>query len=103
MKSFILLFTCITLGLPVIAQEDYKLLQSNVQIKGTSTLHDWMADVTKSDGTAELVFTNGNLTAIKNLTIHMDARTIKGQKGSTMDKNMYKALKTDRYTTISFI
>jgi len=103
MKKPVILIICLFLGLILQAQEDYKLRFAKVQIAGTSTLHDWTADVTKTDGSATLNFTNGTLTGIKQLTMYMDASTIKSKKGSTMDKNMYKALKTDKYPSINFV
>lgn len=103
MKKLIILFICITAGgFATQAQLEYKLQNSHVQIAGTSTLHDWTADVTKSNGLAELNFSNGKLTSIENLNITMETKTIKSKKGAAMDKNMYKALKTDRYPTLSF-
>lgn len=102
MKKLIILFICMTAGFAIQAQHEYKLLGSHVQIAGTSTLHDWTADVTKSNGTAELNFSDGKLTSIEHLTITMETKTIKSKKGATMDKNMYKALKTDRFPTLNF-
>jgi polyisoprenoid-binding protein YceI len=72
-------------------------------MSGTSTLHDWMADVTKTDGYATLTLSNGSLTGVSNMTINMDARTIKSSKGATMDKNMYKTLKAEQHPTIKFV
>lgn len=102
MKKLMILVTCFAFSILLHAQEDYKLTVSKVQIAGTSTLHDWTADVNKVDGSAALVFSNGSLTGVKSLTLRMDAGTIKSKKGAAMDKNMYKALKTDKYSTISF-
>ena len=102
MKKSIILLACVTCTFFLSAQENYKLLVSKIQIAGTSTLHDWTADVTKYDGTATLNFTNRVLTGIKSLKLRMDAGSIKSKKGSTMDKNMYKALKTDQYPSITF-
>lgn len=102
MKKLMILFACVSISLLVTAQEEHKLIQSKVQISGTSTLHDWTADVSKSDGYATLKFEKGALTSIQNLTITMDTRSIKSEKGAMMDKNMHKALKTEKYSTITF-
>lgn len=103
MKKLLLLSVCIAFGLVLKAQVEYKLINSNVQIAGTSTLHDWTADVTKTTGYATLSVVNGALTNIHDVSITMDARTIKSEKGSAMDKNIYKALNTERYPSISFV
>lgn len=102
MKKLILFLACITATVALTAQDEFKVTKSKVQMSGTSTLHDWMADVTKTDGYATLTLSNGNLTNVSNMTINMDARTIKSSKGATMDKNMYKTLKTEQYPTIKF-
>lgn len=103
MKKLILLLACITTTLALTAQDEFKVTKSKVQMSGTSTLHDWTADVTKTDGYATLALSNGNLTGLSNMTINMDARTIKSSKGATMDKNMYKTLKTEQHPTIKFV
>jgi polyisoprenoid-binding protein YceI len=103
MKKLILFFTCISFSFLLLSQEDYKLTKSKVQLTGTSTLHDWSADVTKSTGSATLTFTNGALTNLTNLNVNMEAKTIKSEKGSTMDKKLYEALKTSKYPNITFV
>lgn len=103
MKKLLLLTICIATSLVLHAQAEYKLTHSKVQIAGTSTLHDWVADVTKTTGHATLGIDNGTLTNIHQVSITMDAKTIKSEKGSGMDKNIYKALNTEKYPSISFV
>ena len=72
-----------------------------LKISGTSSLHDW--DMVSETATGKLVgTTEGNkLTAITSLVVEMPAESIKSGKGG-MDKNAYKALKTDKFKTIKF-
>jgi polyisoprenoid-binding protein YceI len=46
---------------------------------------------------------NGLLTGINSIQVNLDARSIKSEKGATMDKNMCKALQTEKYPSITFI
>jgi polyisoprenoid-binding protein YceI len=72
-----------------------------LKISGTSSLHDW--DMVSETATGKLVGTvDGNkLTAITSLVVEMPAESIKSGKGG-MDKNAYKALKTNQYKTVKF-
>ncbi len=102
MKSFIVLITLITYSLILNAQDDFKIVNSKIEMAGTSTLHDWTADVTKVYGSGKLSMTAGELTGIDALAITMDAKSIKSEKGSTMDNNIYKTLKASKYPSINF-
>lgn len=93
MKKLILLLAIMATGLGLMAQEEFKLTKSSMKMSGTSTLHDWTADVTKVSGHGQLTFANNALSGIKSLNITMRTNSIKSSKGETMDKNMMKALK----------
>ena len=86
----------------LLAQDEFKLVNSKVEIAGTSTLHDWTADVTKVSGSGKISLKGKELSGISALTITMDAQSIKSEKGSTMDNNIYKTLKAKQYPAISF-
>jgi polyisoprenoid-binding protein YceI len=72
-----------------------------LKISGTSSLHDW--DMVSETATGKLVaFVDGNkLTTINSLVVEMPAESIKSGKGG-MDKNAYKALKTNQFKTVKF-
>lgn len=72
-----------------------------LKISGTSSLHDW--DMVSDKATGKLVATvEGNkLAAITSLVVEMPAESIKSGKGG-MDKNAYKALKTNQFKTVKF-
>ncbi|WP_288343082.1 YceI family protein [uncultured Roseivirga sp.] len=70
-------------------------------VKGTSTLHDWHMTSNEAKGFVTVSMIDG----VPNFTgseITLLAETLKsGKKG--MDKNAYKALKTDEYESIEFV
>lgn len=102
MKNIIIILTIMATGLSLMAQEEYRLINSTVKMEGTSTLHDWTADVTKSTGNGQLTFAHNALTGIKSLNINMATNSIKSSKGSTMDDNMFKSLKAKTYPNMTY-
>lgn len=75
----------------------------NLLVSGTSTLHDWDMKAAKGECKAIITFNDsGRITNITDLTFVAPAEGLKsGHEG--MDINAYKALKTDRFKTITFI
>ncbi len=74
----------------------------NLVVSGTSTLHDW--DMKSSQGSFDASFTfnaAGAVTGITGLSFTTPATALKSEK-EAMDKNAYKALKTDQNPNISF-
>lgn len=102
MKKISILLAFLAIGLGLSAQVEYKLTKSSVKMAGTSTLHDWTADVTKVSGNGQLTFANNALTGIKSLSITMTANSIKSNHGETMDKNMMKQLKAKDNPTMTY-
>ena len=102
MKKLSILFALLIAGFGLLAQTEYKLTKSSIKLSGTSTLHDWTADVTKVSGSGQLTFTNNALSGIKSLNITMTTNSIKSSKGETMDKNMMKELKAKDHPTITY-
>lgn len=70
---------------------------TKVNIAGTSTLHKW--DMNASTATFTGVADGNN---IKDVKFVMAPTALKSNE-SAMDKNAYKALKTDKYNTITFV
>ncbi len=103
MKKSLVIFIVLVFAAQVFSQNNFSLAGSKVQLNGTSTLHDWSADVNKTSGSANMTLAGNELVSIKALTISMDAKSLKSSKGSTMDKNMNKTLKTDEYPKITFV
>ena len=76
---------------------------TNLTVSGTSTLHDW--DMKSTQGTCEATFTlnaAGVITGVSGLSFTTPATALKSGHDA-MDKNAYKALKTDKSNSISFV
>jgi polyisoprenoid-binding protein YceI len=111
-KQFRLIVVCISIGClglnnPVASQSIYKINESkdiDIKLSGTSTLHNWAMEARAFDGDAQFGFSPGNdrqLTSLTSLTFSLDVRNLKSDE-KALDKNAYKALKTDRYKDILF-
>lgn len=72
---------------------------SFLQVKGTSSLHDWHLDGEDQSGLIE--FSDVSTAAISRLKFSVKSESLKSGK-SSMDKNTFKALKTKTYKTIDF-
>lgn len=91
----------------ILAQSNYKITESKdiaMKLSGTSTLHDWVMNAQTFTGEAQFVFEKSNtsqLKVIKSLSFNLIVTDLKsGEKG--LDKNAYKALKTDRFKDIQY-
>ena len=72
---------------------------SELTVFGTSNLHDWDVKAEKQSG--NIVLEASEQLQVKNLKVVVMAESLKSGRGG-MDKNTYKALKTDKNKTISF-
>ncbi len=102
MRFFALLPLLFFSSLPDIFLHTYKTneAQSTMSISGTSTLHDW--EITAESFTGELNidrFTDS--IDIKNLNLAIPVKSLKSGK-SAMDRNTYKALKSETHKTIEY-
>jgi hypothetical protein len=88
------------------AQESYKMKSENqdMSISGTSTLHKWTMNTKKVNGGAQFGFIPGHhnqLASVQSLTMSLEVISLKS-KDKSLDKNAYKALKTDQFKDISY-
>jgi hypothetical protein len=85
------------------AQTSYQLAGPiKVQIEGTSNIHDWEMGAEQGNGNAVFILDkNGVLSGLSSLTFSMPAESLKSEH-KTMDKNAYKAMHTDKHSTITF-
>jgi polyisoprenoid-binding protein YceI len=88
-------------------QSVYKILATkdiDMKLSGTSTLHNWVMNAQTFTGEAQFIFNVSNadqLKSIKSLSFNLVVTDLKsGEKG--LDKNAYKALKTDQYKDILY-
>lgn len=102
MKKLLTLLALTVLTGTLTAQ-DFQLqsAKSTCVVAGTSTLHDWTMDAEQMSGKASLTLTDGQVTGISKLTFQVKVESLKSHK-SGMDKNAYKAMKSDQYPTIDY-
>jgi polyisoprenoid-binding protein YceI len=86
------------------AQSVYKLTDSkdiNMKLSGTSTLHNWTMNAQNFSGEAQFGLKERQISSLKALTFSLAVADLKsGESG--LDKNAYKALKSDDYKSISY-
>jgi polyisoprenoid-binding protein YceI len=85
-----------------ISDKTFKSNDVNISIKGTSSLHDW--EMKSAEGKCDAVFvigTNNKLSSLSRLAFTIPSKSLKSGRG-VMDKNSYKALKTDEHKNIAF-
>jgi polyisoprenoid-binding protein YceI len=106
--KLIMITICLT-GITQIsrAQSTYTIEQTNdidMRLSGTSTLHNWTMTAQNTTGEAQFGFKGSGidqLSSLKSLTFSLIVQDLKsGEKG--LDKNAYKALKTDQYKDIDY-
>ncbi len=85
------------------AQESYTVNSetSTILIKGTSSVHDWESTVEEFTGTGSLIITDGELKSLENLSISVNAESIKSGK-RVMDNKTKDALDTKKHPQITF-
>lgn len=101
-KKIILLGFSLILFIGAFAQVKYSSKNLSLIVSGTSTLHDW--DMKSSTGNFEANFTlnaAGAITAVSGLNFSTKAESLKSGHDA-MDKNAYKALKSEKAPIITF-
>lgn len=104
LQKLVLLGLSMIIFLAASAQVKYSSKNNvSLTVSGTSTLHDW--DMKSSQGIFEGIFTlnsAGAITAVSGISFSTPAESLKSGHDA-MDKNAYKALKTDKSKSITFI
>lgn len=102
MKTTILNLLIVLLAISgAIAQSAYKISNQNFVVAGTSNIHDWTMISKEATATAVIDMKDGKIKEIVSLKITIPAESLKSSK-SGMDKVAYKAMKTNKYSTIVF-
>ena len=70
---------------------------TTITVSGTSPMHDW--DMTGSAATFSGTVANN---AITNITFTVPVKNLKAEKGKTMEKKAYEALKADKAPNVTF-
>lgn len=73
----------------------------NLSVSGTSTMHDWVMKSSTGDCSATFVEdAKGNITDLTSMNFTVTVKSLKSGKDG-MDKNAYKALKSDKSPNIT--
>lgn len=78
--------------------------KSNMSLSGTSTMHDWTMTASGFNNESVFIFEAGKdiaLKGIQSLQFSLPAENLKSDKKG-LDKNAYKALKTDQHKNIAY-
>ncbi|MFD1094260.1 YceI family protein [Salegentibacter chungangensis] len=96
-------FLMMVLTAQVSLAQTYKVNNSasDLKVEGTSNVHDWELDAEKMSGSLTAELNEGQLTEISKLDFTVVAESLNSGKGG-MDKNTYKALKTNNYDKIIY-
>lgn len=79
-----------------------KVANGNMQILGTSNLHDWKTAATEVGIQGAFKIADGALQSVDNVMVSVPVNKIKSEKGRTMDNNTYDALKQKQHPDITF-
>ena len=84
------------------AQVKYNSATADLVVSGTSTLHDWTMKSAKAECSAVFSLNAaGKISGLSGLVFSAPVNALKSDH-TAMDKNAYKALKTDKNPAISF-
>jgi polyisoprenoid-binding protein YceI len=85
------------------AQTKYVLASSpTLTVAGGSSLHDWHMTTQTAKGEGMFVVEGGQFKSAQSLSLSFEAQSLKSGTGG-LDKNAYKALKTDKHKEIRFV
>ena len=75
---------------------------AKIQILGTSNIHDWEMNTDKGNSTAVFITdAHGALSGLSALTFTLPVESLKSEH-SGMDKNAYKAMRSDKFAQLTF-
>ena len=84
------------------AQVPYYLKTSKMTVAGTSTLHDWVSDVTKMEWTGQLLVENNVISKVSSARVSIPVASIKSTKGKMMDSKTWEAFNYEKNPNIVF-
>ncbi len=79
-----------------LAQTPYYLKSDKVTVSGTSTLHDWVSEVTKVEWNGNLLLDDKKIIDVSAVKVRIPVTSIKSEKGRIMDSKTYEAFDSDK-------
>ncbi|MEP2668496.1 MAG: YceI family protein [Cyclobacteriaceae bacterium] len=84
------------------AQTSYHIKSEKVTVAGSSSLHDWVSEVTKVEWSGMLKVENGKLVEVSKVYVRIPVTSIKSDNGRIMDGKTYDAFNSEKYPTITY-
>ncbi len=104
MKKIALFLFFLSITFYAISQQNLQLVNSEVSISGTSTMHDWKIIVTDIDFIGKADMSGKDIKSLRDIHVKIPVKNLKSEKqSSAMDKNTYRALKSDEFEVIQFV
>ena len=82
--------------------QSFKVRNYNINVQGTSTLHDWNSVIEKAEVKGTYTVAKNSLTEVKDIVVKIPVVSIKSTKGKTMDNKTYEAFNFEKYPFIVF-
>lgn len=103
MKPFALLLIIIVIVSGLHGQTIYTIKTSDMNIRGTSTMHDWELKATTINGNCVMSCEGKEIRDIKSFSLTIPTKSLKSVNGSKMmDDKVYSALKSETVQNITF-
>lgn len=84
------------------AQIPYTLKANKITVAGTSTLHDWVSDVTKVDWNGSFSIEGNSITEVSNVKVVIPVKAIVSTKGKMMDNKTWEAFDYEKNPNITY-
>jgi polyisoprenoid-binding protein YceI len=75
---------------------------SKLNIRGTSSLHDWESTADKLDIRGSAVLTNNTISDLQDVVVKIPVKAIKSTKGKMMDNKTWEAFNVEKNPFITF-
>lgn len=101
---YTMVIALVLLAMPSVlsAQTKFDTRTVKMTVSGTSTLHDWDVPAKKVSVKGELQVNGSTLQAVNSMMVEAEAKSLKSEKGESMDEKIYEALDADNNPKISF-
>ena len=101
-QSLTIVFLVSLIGFGTTQAQTYKAVAgSSIKVLGTSNLHDWQMLAQSFAAEAQLSIKNNQVQDISSLSFSLPVKNLKA-KEDLMNSRAYKAMKEDKFPTISF-
>ncbi|MCB0493622.1 MAG: YceI family protein [Cyclobacteriaceae bacterium] len=100
--SLLLIITFLMVIDPVQAQTPYHIKSEKITVAGSSSLHDWVSEVTTVEWSGSLKLVDGQLTDVASVRVKIPVTSIKSDNGRIMDGKTYDAFNSEKYPTITY-